>query len=74
MGAPTVTVYAPCDCDVCRDPLRHWSSCPTVRARYVKTYACAPLWDDEPTGPPHPDHVAWIRARYPDADLVYLDA
>lgn len=68
-----VRVYKPCDCDVCRDPRRHWSSCPTIGARYVTTYACAPKWADGDPAEPHPDHVAWIRAQHPTADLIYLD-
>lgn len=60
-----IHVLKPCSCGL------PWFSCSDRHGTYVTTYRCAPV--DYDPAVPHPAHVAFVRERHPDADLVYLD-
>ncbi len=68
-NAATVTVYAPCDCDVCRRG-GLWFQCrkPIILAKYD----CEDAEGEYGRGVPSGRALAEITKRHPGADLRYF--
>lgn len=66
-----ISVYLPCDCDVCKSPRSRWFHCPTATSRFVTEYDCEGI---DGSGQPTRESVAYVRAEHPACDLVYIGA
>jgi hypothetical protein len=66
----TVKVYAPCDCQPCKDGQRWFYCRGSIQDGPTVEYDC-PLFDGM-RGVPHPGSVAYIQKENPGAMLLYI--